>query len=50
MSQLTVNQFNLLTNTFSLSIGALGIATAFVFLQRRNVVPRHRHFVTILAS
>ena len=48
MNQLTVNQLNLVSNTFSFSIGALAVATAFFFLQRRDVAARYRHVVTIL--
>jgi bacteriorhodopsin len=48
MTQLTVYQFNLVVNAFSLAIGALGIATAFFFLQRTEVAPRYRAVVSIL--
>ena len=48
MNQLTANQFNLVSNTFSFTIGALAIASVFFFLQRREVSPRYRHVVTML--
>lgn len=46
--QLTVAQFSLVVNAFSFTIGTLGIATAFFFLQRGEVAPRYRITVTIL--
>ena len=48
MIQLTVDQFSLVANAFSLTVGTLGIATAFFFLQRNEVAPRYRVTVTIL--
>lgn len=48
MIQLTVDQLNLVSNTFSFTIGALAITTVFFFLQRREVAPRYRLVVTIL--
>lgn len=48
MLQLTVAQFNLVVNAFSFTIGTLGIATAFFFLQRSEVASRYRVTVTIL--
>lgn len=48
MTQLTVAQFSLVSNAFSFTIGTLAIATAFFFLQRRDVAPQYRVMVTIL--
>ena len=46
--ELTVNQFNLVANVFSTMIGALGLATAFFFLQRNEVTARYRVVFTLL--
>ena len=46
--ELTVNQFNLVANVFSTMIGALGLATAFFFLQRNEVTSRYRVVLTLL--
>ncbi len=48
MLQLTANQFNLVAHTLSFTIGGLGIATAFFFLQRGEVAARYRPVVTLL--
>ncbi len=41
-------QYDLVANIFSFTIGAMGIATAFFFLQRGEVLPRYRGVVTII--
>ncbi len=48
MTQLTVAQFSLVANAFSFTVGTLGIATAFFFLQRGEVAARYRISVTLL--
>ena len=48
MTELSLVQYELVVNTFSFTIGAMAIATAFFFLQRSEVLPRYRAVVTII--
>ncbi len=47
MPEITVTQFQLVQNVFSFTLSVMGIATAFFFLQRGEVLPRYRAVVAI---
>lgn len=47
MSEITVEQFNLVYNAFSFTIAVMGAATAFFWLQRGQVAPPYRTALTI---
>jgi bacteriorhodopsin len=47
MYEMSLNQFELVVNVFSFTIAAMGAATAFLFLQRSEVLPRYRAVVAI---
>lgn len=47
LSQITVEQFDLVFNAFSFTIAVMGAATAFFWLQRSQVAPAYRTALTI---
>ncbi|MEL7210849.1 MAG: bacteriorhodopsin, partial [Actinomycetota bacterium] len=47
MLELSEFQYNLVYNSFSFVIAAMGAATAFFLLVRSRVAPRHRMAVTL---
>ena len=47
MSEVTVEQFDLVYNAFSFTIAVMGAATVFLWLQRSQVAPAYRTAITI---
>ena len=47
LSQITVEQFDIVFNAFSFTIAVMGAATAFFWLQRSQVAPSYRTALTV---
>jgi bacteriorhodopsin len=47
MTEITVGQYQLVANFFSLTIAAMGAATAFLWINRSQVAPAYRTAVTV---
>jgi bacteriorhodopsin len=48
MLNISLNQYDLVTNVFSFTLTAMGACAAFMFLQRGEVLPKYRPVVVIM--